>query len=333
MAHALVYIELSGQRPREASLEALGVARRLATRLGATLYAALPMGPTAGTPEALIDELSHGGADRVVLLSTAQHNGPPSWVTCGAALAAACDRLLPRLVVAAATHAGRDIAPRLATRLKALYVPEAALVEIDRNVGRAVGVERPTAGGGVRRVHPDLVVRPVVLTVAPGSYAPTVADDEAEVLPIAVPERPSGAAPLVAEVQDTADPDAGIDTAQVLVVAGASVGSAGLQSTAELAMSLGGELAVTAAACEAGLAPSGRALGPGRPVHPRLLIRCGVDDETAALAPTSGALTATVVALEGRAETASVRLAGHALVGDTGEVTQTLTSALRGVAR
>ena len=78
MANILVYIELAGDRPAAASLETLGEARRIASFLGATLYAVLPcVSPPAWGEDDIIAVLSRHGADKVVLTAAPEEIPPP----------------------------------------------------------------------------------------------------------------------------------------------------------------------------------------------------------------------------------------------------------------
>ncbi|GAB4542897.1 MAG: hypothetical protein Tsb0020_55050 [Haliangiales bacterium] len=146
MASILVYIEslgaeapgadeASGQHGHgessvSSSLAALAVGRQLASALGASLHALVTV-PTVRTTtplelspanEALTASMSRSGADRVYLAPVPP--GPALWATHSAALRAACDAVGPRLVLFAATPAGRDMAPRLAAHLEAVLLDE-----------------------------------------------------------------------------------------------------------------------------------------------------------------------------------------------------------------
>src|SRR5262245_1701549 len=109
------------------SLEALGQGRRVATALGATLYALLPLpeAPAYGEDD-VIAQCARYGADKVVLLTgdSLQAETEMRFGTHGRALLSACEQLPPTLLVLGATRGARDVAPRLAARLGAAYLPE-----------------------------------------------------------------------------------------------------------------------------------------------------------------------------------------------------------------
>src|SRR6185369_12080943 len=91
MTNMLVMMELNrAGRCKPSSLETLGQARLLATQLGATLHV-LAITSSDAQQDALATELSHHGADRVVLGMHARA-GELRWDTHGALLTQLCER-------------------------------------------------------------------------------------------------------------------------------------------------------------------------------------------------------------------------------------------------
>jgi electron transfer flavoprotein alpha/beta subunit len=196
VACVLVHIEAEGDRPTAASLGALGAGRRLATRFGATLYAVVLTGAQSADsppPDAsirigpidpgtlgrapLVGELAKGGADKVVFVTAEVVHQPTLWATAGNALASACEVLRPLVVVVPTSRGGRDLAPRLAARLGAAYIPDGIL---DGGSGPAV-VQRFVYGGHTRRWVLDDLDRVAVIAVADGTPR-AKGDDDAEVM-------------------------------------------------------------------------------------------------------------------------------------------------------
>jgi electron transfer flavoprotein alpha subunit len=315
VANILVYIELAGDRPAGASLETLGEARRIASFLGATLYAVLPcVSPPAWGEDDIIAVLSRHGADKVVLTAAPELTGPFLHVPTGQALAAACEQFPPALVLCAATPAGRDIAPRLAARLGAAFVPEPSVEYGPR--GDLVLSRTVYCGAFRRRLAADDVERPVVATLTQGSYRPAAGNDEAEVVVVTPPN--ALAAPLF-ELDRKDDPGAKLDGARVVVTAGAGVSREVYPLVQALARALGGEVGVTRAAVEGGLDGPERQIGVGgRSISPRLYIACGAAGSPGHLAAVSA--DAHIVAIN-RDPTAPIfRVAAYGIVGDLAEV-------------
>lgn len=316
MANIVVFVELAGGATAPASLETLGEGRRIATFLGATLYAALVSPATDG----VIAELGEHGADRVIL--AAAEAGPLLWATHGPALAAVVERIPPTLVLLAATSGGRDIAPRLAARLAAAYVAEPSVEHGPR--GDLVLSRKVYGGQFRRRLAAEDVERPIVATLTPGSYRPARGDDEAEVLRLALP---SGAPLVIEELEKSDDAGAPLDSARIVVTAGAGLDASALPLCAALAARLGGQLGFTHDAVEKGLGPADREVGlGGRSVAPRLYIACGASGSAEHLLGV--AADAQIVAINRDPQAAIFRVAHYGLVGEAAELLPELLAAL-----
>jgi len=193
VANIICVIELHQHHTLPISLEVLGQARRIATALGASLYAVVPIrhAPKAGE-DGFIDELAQHGADKVILL-TDDSTTPPEgertdtlrWGSYGPALCAVADALPPMLLLMGATLGGRDLAPRVAARLGAAYLSE-AWIELDG----AVLALWEGSGASARGLDGDLEF-PVVATIPPGRYSPAKGDEEVEVEVVQLPSHPA----------------------------------------------------------------------------------------------------------------------------------------------
>jgi electron transfer flavoprotein alpha subunit len=192
VANVLVAVELVGAHALPVCLEVLGQARRLGTRLGATVYAVLPLerAPSYGEDD-VIAELSRHGADKVVVVTDeALAEGRPAmrWDTHGAALASVNELLPASLFLFGATAGAREVAARLAARMGAAFLAD-AWVEL--------GEDRLTlwdgSGAAARALALDGTLEfPVVATVPPGRYRMAAGDEEAEVEVVAATGRTPG---------------------------------------------------------------------------------------------------------------------------------------------
>jgi electron transfer flavoprotein alpha subunit len=318
VANLLVYIERSGNALARASLEVLAEGRRIATFLGATLYAVLPCGG-ARDPEA-VATLGRRGADRVLLAAGEGGDGPALHATHGHMLAAAMARVPASLILLAATPAGHDLAPRAAARLGAAYVPEASLEYGPR--GRLVLTRRVYGGGHVRRLFADDLERPLVVTLARSGGGGAFGDPIAEVMTLP----PAPVASGVVEVGRVADPAAGLDTARVVVTAGAGIDPGRMVLVRALARALGAELGVTRAAVERGLESSDREIGiGGRQVAPRLYVACGASGSAEHLFAVAPATP--IVAINRDPAAPIFRVARYGVIGDIAEVAPGLIAA------
>jgi electron transfer flavoprotein alpha subunit len=323
VANVLVYIELQDDRPSEPSLECLGEARRIASFLGGTLSAMLPCAqPPIYGDDDVIAVLGRHGADKVVLIAAPELAAPPLYVSHGHAVASVCERFPPSLLLAAATPGGRDLAPRIAARLGAAYVPEPSIEYGPR--GDLV-MSRTVYGGSFRRrLSADDLERPVVATLTPGSYQKAVGSDDAEAVVLQSTPSPTS----IEELSRRPDPGAALDRARVIVTAGAGVTKEQYAMIRDIARTLGGEAAVTRGALELGLGEPELEIGlSGRSVAPRLYIACGASGSHAHLQAVSP--DSTIIAVNTDPSAPIFKVASYGIVGDVSTVLPKLVGSLQ----
>jgi electron transfer flavoprotein alpha subunit len=349
VANLLVYIEPPGSAAGRSAgcvpgaLQALAEGRRLASALGARLHAFVPMpraigdearaaldstldaaAPVMDGPaslQTLIETLSRHGADHVMLVPVPP--GPPLWTTHGAALVAVCQRLQPLLVLVAASPAGRDLAPRLAAHTQAAFLAEPMLALAD---GADVLVSRSVYGPGqARRLTLEELDRPCVITLAAGRHRTAHGDGDARVTTL---ER-AVTAPGWDLLGSEPDPGAALDTARVIVTAGAGIASEhGLALVHALADALGGELGATRSLCERGMAPAALAIDIGaRRVAPALYIACAASGSPAHLGAVSP--DAVIVAINSDPEAPVFQAAHYGMIGAVEDVVPALLATLQ----
>jgi electron transfer flavoprotein alpha subunit len=349
VACVLVHIEADGDRPTQSALAALGEGRRIASTLGAALYATAVIpapdtrerksrrGSTGGASarraaatsieraqhgrEELARAIGQGGADKVVLVSAEGARGPVLWSTSGAALTAACEQLRPALVLFAATSGGSDIAPRLAARLGAAFVADAVIETGPR--GEVLFCRGVYGGGFQRRLALDDLERAAVVTV-PTGRAPARGGDDAEVM---VLDGAGARDRRVVHLGDSLSEGAGLEQARVVVTGGAGVSAASWPLIAALARALGGEVAATRSACARGLAPPDREVGVGaRRVAPLLYVSVGASGSPAHLAGVCP--DAEIVAIDRDPDAPIFRVASYGLVGTVEDMVPRLIATL-----
>jgi electron transfer flavoprotein alpha subunit len=191
VANLLVYIELRDKEATPASLCALNAGRKVASGVGATLYALLPCSapPSYGNDD-IIAVLSRHGADKVILVTGPDLDEVPLHATHGEAVRAACVQFRPRLVLLPGSSAGRDIAPRLAMQLGAHYLSDVELQPLEDDF-RLTGItfrRRFRLSESLRATS-----APLVATLIAHGTPRAVGDDEAEVVMLQSPAGESGA--------------------------------------------------------------------------------------------------------------------------------------------
>jgi electron transfer flavoprotein alpha subunit len=351
VACVLVHIEADGDRPTPQALAALGEGRRIASALGATLYAAAVIPPPVVEPkpekrkrggdsargaaaaarrgttkpghgrEELTRALGQGGADKVVLVTAEGARGPLIWATSGAALAGACEHLRPALVLFPSTAASSDIAPRLAARMGAAFVADAVLETGPR--GEVLFSRAVYGGSYLRRIALDDLERTAVVTLPPGR-SPARGGDDADVMLL---DAGASRDKRVVHLGDSLSEGAELENAEVVVTAGAGVTAQTWPLIAALARALGAQIGVTRSACARGLGTPDREVGVGaRRVAPFLYVCVGASGSAAHLSGVSP--DTEILAIDRDPEAPIFRTASYGLVGAIEDVLPKLLTAL-----
>ena len=252
------------------SLELIGKAREL----GGPVTAVLP-GSNAGH---LALELIAHGADRVVVIDDpALHVYTTEYYT--QALCAAVDSYPPDILLIGATAIGRDLGPRVAARLHTGLTADCTGLEIDPDSGNLL-MTRPAFGGNLMATIICPEHRPQMATVRPGVMVRALRDEnrQGEVIHLDMKPEWNRRCVTVEEVIMKASKKVDIQQARVLVSGGRGVGSAdGFKLLEELAKALGGEVAASRAAVDAGWLDKESQVGQtGKTVRPGLYFAIGI---------------------------------------------------------
>ncbi len=158
-----VYIERNNSGVEDVSLEILGKGTELSNISGYIL-----VGLIAGTPEKkLIDLVIEHGADRVALLKNEMLNEYSTDYFVNA-ISEYIKNDPPEVMLIGATQNGRDLAGRLAGRLKTGLTANAITLSIDREGMLLAGV--PAYGGKILAEIGCEYGRPQMSTVRPGTF-------------------------------------------------------------------------------------------------------------------------------------------------------------------
>ncbi len=196
------------------------------------------------------------------------------------ALAGLVRQYRPEIVLAGATDRGRSLMPRVAVLCHTGLTADCTGLEIDPDEGDLLQT-RPAFGGNVmativtRRHRPQMAtVRPRVMTPPPrgDGGTPRVERWQPPADLLEGPDAETLGLMMVAE--DTAD----LAEAEVLVAGGRGMGGPeGFDMLWELADLVGGEVAASRAAVDAGWAPYARQVGQtGKTVQPDLYLAVGI---------------------------------------------------------
>ena len=306
----------SSLAPKRVALELLGIGRELADRLGQPLIALV-----AGDERPIdVDALIAHGADRVI-----RHQNKLLWPYSTDAYATVISAMVaarkPNIFLLGATTNGRDLAPRVAARLKLGLTADCTRLEINAD-GQLVQT-RPAFGGNIMASILTPFSRPQMATVRPKVFpvpdAKVGRSGALEDFDVAL--RPGVVRTRLLGVEVMAGNDGGgIDEANILVSAGLGLGSAAnLKPARELAELLGGRLAGSRAIVEAGWIPHTLQVGQsGTTVSPDLYIALGISGAVQHIVGMSSAKT--VIAVNSDPEAPIFKVADIGIVGDAMQV-------------
>lgn len=306
-----VFSEQINGKIQPVTLELLGKARELAAECGQKVFAVC-VGAEASRKAFL--ELRQRGADRAYLYldDCFSQFRLDSYA---AALKDFAVNIKPNVILVGATTAGRQLAPRLAAKLRTGLTADCTELEIGAK-GDLIQI-RPAFGGNIMaRIHtpnhrPQMAtVRPKVMLMPDGL---DFSAGEAIDCPVPNECRESRIRALGSILKPPAQ---FIEDAEVLVAVGRGVKKKEDVAMAErLAASLGGQVAGTRPMVENGFIDSKRQIGlSGRTVRPKLIITLGVSGAIQFVAGMQNADE--IIAINTDAEAPIFKAAHYALVGD-----------------
>lgn len=249
---------------------------------------------------------------------------------CARALRHLIARLHPQIVLAGATAHGRSLMPRVAVLCHTGLTADCTGLEIGREGGNLLQT-RPAFGGNVMATIVTRGHRPQMATVRPRVMSPPTPSGTATP-PVHRWPLPPGAPEVGVEVlQRRADAREAVNIAEadVLVAGGRGLGGPdGFKLIRELAGALGGEVAASRAAVDAGWATYERQVGQtGKTVQPRLYVAVGI---SGAVQHRAGMQSAgTIVAINSDAAAPIFEVADYGVVGDYREVLPLLIEQVR----
>ncbi len=311
MSGILVVVAGEGERLSRNALEVLGGAARLGVRIGEGVTAVV-LGDRA---EAAALALIAHGAQTVHTVSHPLLKEYQADVFL-AALEAACAAASPRVVLLAADSLGRDLAPRLAHRLRGSMVSECLEMDGDAG-GKAFRFVRQTYGGkALAAMVPKAL--PAVVTLKLRTMEPAAPQEgrTGKTVPLTVALDAVQTRTKLVDRQAEERTGIKLDDARVVVSGGRGLkGPEGFKVLEELAHALKGAVGASRAATDAGWVPASMQVGQtGKTVAPDLYIAVGISGATQHIAGMAGAKT--IVAINTDPEAPIFKLAQLGVVAD-----------------
>ena len=331
MNPVMVFVEQDDGKVADVSLELLCKGRELADRLGVKLGALLLGHDIAGLP----DQLFAYGCDDVHL---ADHPELAVYRTLPYARVV-CDLIrksAPQIVLYGATHVGRDLAPRIASELKAGLTADCTDLQIgeyeskDKKYTDLLYQIRPAFGGNIIAtiVCPDH--RPQMATVREGVMKLTEPDASRKGTVISVDALLKDE-DLTLEIlqRDRKEKTVNLKAAQVVVSGGAGVGSPeNFRKLFDLADALGGVVGASRSAVDSGYINKDHQVGQtGTTVRPKLYFACGISGAVQHRAGMQE--SAKIVAINSDPDAPIFDIAHYGIVGDLNAVVPMLIKAYR----
>lgn len=330
-----VFIEQEDGVIANVSLELLSKARELVSRLDGRVSALLFGHEIADLAETVI----HYGADSVFV---ADHPELAVYRTLPYTRAAVelVNAHNPYILLLGATPNGRDLAPRIASACGAGLTADCTRLEIgdferkDEIYNDLLYQIRPAFGGNVIATIVSPGVQPQMATVREGVIPLGESDPtrQGEVVRVEPQFEESDFALQVIE-RTTQIPIGDLKGASVIVAGGAGVGSKeSFELIAALAEAVGGEVAASRAAVDAGYISEEHLVGQtGMTVRPRLYIACGISGAVQHRAGMDQ--SSKIIAINSNPNAPIFDIADYKIVGNLHEVIPVLIRTIRESAR
>ncbi|KPK84032.1 MAG: electron transfer flavoprotein subunit alpha [Phycisphaerae bacterium SM23_33] len=328
-----IFAEQEAGRLSDVPLELMSKGRSLADKLGVSLAAVL----AGGRVRDLSEKLVRHGADKVYVV---EHERLEPYQT-NSYTRVLCDLIAerkPQIVLYGATPLGRDLAPRVASAMKAGLTADCTDLQI--------GDHTPP---GSDQVHKNLMlqIRPafggnIIATIVNYDRWPQMATVREGVMPLTEPD-PSRRGEIIecrADLNGLALPleilqsqrrqkKVNLKAARIIVAGGAGVGSReNFRLIWELANCLGAAVGGSRAAVDLGYVDHDHQVGQtGTTVRPALYIACGVSGAVQHRAGMSE--SAKILAINTDPTAAIFSVAHYGVVGDLKEVIPRMIKAVR----
>lgn len=321
-----VFAEQVDNQITPVSFELLAKARELAAKLECEVVALL----LGDKVENLVQPLFSYGANKVILCEDpvlAQYRTEPYTH----AISTMIRQYKPQIAIFGATSIGRDLAPRIAGRIHTGLTADCTSLDIEDETRRFM-MTRPAFGGNLMAtiVCPDF--QPAMATVRPGVMVKRIPDPNAsgEVIRFELDFVENDCYTKILDIiKKEASTKHNIQDAKILVAGGRGMkGPEGFEILQELADVLGGEVASSRAAVDAGWQDKARQVGQtGKTVRPNLYIACGISGAIQHMAGMEE--SDFIIAINSDSTAPIFNIADVGIVGDVFKIVPKLTEAIR----
>jgi electron transfer flavoprotein alpha subunit len=301
---------------KNVGLELLTPGRDLATKQGGQLAAVV----IGNNVDAAVNAANAQGADKIYVIEGPEyaHYSTDAYQI---ALCTLVEKYAPTSILIGATNNGRDLGPRVSSRLQTGLTADCTSLDVDAESGN-VAWTRPAFGGNLMAtiLCPDN--RPQIGTVRPGVFKKSEpVEPKAEIIKEDIHVDAKDIRTQVLEIiKDMGDENVDLEGAEIIVSGGRGVGGPeGFDTIKLLADALGGTVGASRAAVDSGWISHAHQVGQtGKTVGPKLYIACGISGAIQHLAGMSG--SDCIVAINKDPEAPIFDVADYGVVGNLFEV-------------
>ena len=313
MRRTLVLVEVRDEQIRNVSFEALSAAQKI----DSAEITAVVLG--SSEPQ-FVSSLAEYGADKVYMIpdEKLKQYTPDGYLQ---ALFQLVDEVKPDVILMGHTAIGKDVSPRLATKLGIGLISDATAIELEEN---EIIFTRPIYAGKAFQKK-KIVSGTIFATIRPNNIPLAEADSGRNAESIIFNPTITDIRTVVKDIVQKSVGGVDLTEAKVIVSGGRGVKSEeGFKLLDELAKGLGGAVGASRGACDAGYCDYSMQVGQtGKVVTPDLYIACGISGAIQHLAGMSNSKV--IVAINKDPEAPIFSIADYGIVGDLFEVLPLIT--------
>ena len=321
-----VFIQQVDNQVAGVSHELLGKAKELAAKMETEVTAVLLGSGVSG----LCKDLSSYGADKIVMVDNKDlklySTKPYAYAMCSV-----IKKYKPAVVLYGATAIGRDLAPRVAARVRTGLTADCTKLDVADDGTKNLRMTRPAFGGNIMATIICPEYRPQMATVRPGvmQKIKPIADTNVPVDQFAV-EIPSSEKDVqILDVVKKESHKMDIQDAKILVSGGRGMGCPeNFKILEDCANALGGTVSSSRACVDAGWVEKDIQVGQtGKTVRPNLYLACGI---SGAIQHLAGMEESDVIIAINKDETAPIfEVADYGVVGDATKIIPLFTEEVK----
>ena len=316
----LVYVEISKDRVKKASLECVNYAAKIAELTGSAVTALVN-----NASPAQLEEIGKAGASKILSVKNDKMSNDGAVLTAAMEQAARAENA--RVIVFSFDFVGKSVAPRLSARLKGGLV--AGAVDYPSVNGSTLEVKKNVFSGKATAlcvIHTEIKI----ISLLPNSFPVKLGDNKANVSDFTVDLANVSSKIVVKETKTTQTGGmAPLPEAEIVVSAGRGMkGPENWKMIEDLAAALGATTACSRPVADMHWRPHHEHVGQtGLAIRPNLYIAIGISGAIQHLAGVNGSKT--IVVINNDKEAPFFKSADYGVIGDAFSIVPKLTEAIK----